>query len=145
MHITLTLALTNQWSLQQIDVNNVVLNDILHEEVYMEPPLGFLPSDFGLLCKLHKSIYGLKQAPRAWYERLTSTLMSFGFVHNKCDSSLLVLNNIAGCIYVLIYIHDIILTDSSHSILQAIIPKLHYVFALKQLGDLDYFLGIEVK
>jgi len=96
-------------------------------------------------CKLQKSIYGLKQAPRAWYERLTSTLMSFGFVHSKCDPSLLVLNTTADCLYVLIYVDDIILTGSSPSLLQAVISKLHFVFALKQLGDLDYFLGIEVK
>ena len=30
-------------------------------------------------------------------------------------------------------------------LLQSIISKLHVVFSLKQLGDLEYFLGIEVK
>ena len=87
----------------------------------------------------------MKQAPQAWYERYTSTLTSFGFVHNKCDPSLLVLHTTAGCIYVLIYVDDIILTSSSLSLLQTVISKLNSVFALKQPCDLDYFLGIEVK
>jgi len=102
VRLILTLAITNQWPLQQIDVNNGFLNDLLHEEVYMDPPPDFLPFDSNLVCKLHKSIYGLKQAPRAWYERLTSTLISFGFVNSKCDPSLLVLNTTASCLYVLV-------------------------------------------
>lgn len=41
VHIILTLALTNHWSIQQIDVNNAFLNAILHEDVYMTQPPGF--------------------------------------------------------------------------------------------------------
>jgi len=72
-------------------------------------------------------------------------LVSFGFVHNKCDPSLLVLTTASDCVYVLIYVDDIIFIGSSAVLLQSIISKLHVVFALKQLGDLEYFLGIEVK
>ncbi|XP_058725437.1 uncharacterized mitochondrial protein AtMg00810-like [Vicia villosa] len=45
----------------------------------------------------------------------------------------------------LIYVDDIILTGSSPIMIQQLITKLDSVFSLKQLGDLDYFLGIEVK
>lgn len=47
--------------------------------------------------------------------------------------------------YLLVYIDDIIIAGSSTSILQSIITKLNVAFALKHLGDLEYFLGIEVK
>lgn len=40
---------------------------------------------------------------------------------------------------------DIILTGSSRSHIQTVTTKLNSEFALKQLGNLDYFLGIEVK
>ncbi|XP_047315671.1 uncharacterized mitochondrial protein AtMg00810-like [Impatiens glandulifera] len=40
-----------------MDVKNVFLNDDLHKEVYMMPPLG-VPHQLGEICKLHKALYG---------------------------------------------------------------------------------------
>lgn len=140
-----TLALANNRSIQQIDVNNAFLNGILHENVYMTQPHGFESADSTLVCKLHMSIYGLKQALRSWYERLTSTLIGFGLVHNKCDPSLLTLQIVRHCLYVLIYVNGIIFTCSSDLLLQSVVYNLHSAFALKQFGALGYFLGIEVK
>lgn len=48
-------------------------------------------------------------------------------------------------IYVLVYVDDIILTCNNSLVLKSLISKLNSVFSLKDLGDLDYFLGIEVK
>lgn len=45
----------------------------------------------------------------------------------------------------LLYVDDIIVTDLSSPRISALISKLNAEFALKQLGDLDYFLGIEIK
>jgi len=94
---------------------------------------------------LNKAIYVLKQAPRQWFERLKSTLLSFGFRQSKCDPSLFVYSSLGVVIYILIYVDDIILTGSSATLLQQLISQLNAIFALKQLGDLEYFLGIEVK
>ncbi|RDX88019.1 putative mitochondrial protein, partial [Mucuna pruriens] len=44
----------------------------------------------------------------------------------------------------LIYVDDIIIIGTSPSLMQDIITGLNAVFSLKQLDDLDYFLGIEV-
>lgn len=111
----------------------------------MTQPCGFISSDKTLVCKLQKTIYGLKQSPRAWYERITGTLLSFGFTQCKCDPSLLVYNLHGHCIYILIYVDDIFITGSSLKLVQVAITKLNGAFYLKQLGDLDYFLVIEVK
>ncbi|CAL9075169.1 unnamed protein product, partial [Musa textilis] len=55
-------------------------------EVYVEQPPGFenslLPNH---VFKLTKALYGLKQAPRAWYERLSSFLISNNFTKGKVD------------------------------------------------------------
>jgi len=83
----LTLVVTHHWSIQNIDINNAFLNDTLHEDVYMTQPPSFESVDSAIVCKLHKSIYGLKQVPRAWYEKLTTTLIGFGFQQSKYDPS----------------------------------------------------------
>jgi Reverse transcriptase (RNA-dependent DNA polymerase) len=41
-----------------------------------------------LACRLNKSIYGLKQSPRAWYEKLSSFLISCVLKVSNVDHSL---------------------------------------------------------
>jgi hypothetical protein len=48
-------------------------------------------------------------------------------------------------IYVLVYVDDIIITSSSPAVVDALLSDLRSEFALKDLGSLHYFLGIEVK
>ncbi|GAU35295.1 hypothetical protein TSUD_54540 [Trifolium subterraneum] len=144
IRLILTLAVTYKWSVQQIDINNAFLNDLLQEEVYMTQPTCFEVSDKSLVCRLHKSLYSLKQAPRAWYDRLTQTLMQMGFVKSKCDPSLLVHHQQGACTYVLVYVDDILITGSTPLLIKDLIHKLNVQFALKQLGEVDYFLGIQV-
>jgi hypothetical protein len=47
-------------------------------------------------------------------------------------------------IYILVYVDDIIVVSSSAKFTNALVRKLGHEFALKDLGDLHYFLGIEV-
>lgn len=145
IRLILTLAFTYSWHIQQIDVNNAFLNGFLSEEIYMQQPPGFEESNKKLVCKLQRALYGLKQAPRAWYECLTAVLIQFGFKASRCDPSLFTFTKQSSRLFVLIYVDDIIITGSSLDLITNLIDKLNFKFALKQLGDLDYFLGIKVK
>ncbi|GKA47358.1 retrovirus-related pol polyprotein from transposon TNT 1-94 [Tanacetum coccineum] len=61
----------------QMDVKTAFLNDILCEEVYVSQPYGFVdPENLNHVYKLKKALYGLKQAPHAWYNLLSSFLLS---------------------------------------------------------------------
>jgi histone deacetylase 1/2 len=111
----------------------------------MTQPQGFETSDSTLVCKLNKALYGLKQAPRQWFDKLTSTLIQFGFKTSKCDPSLFIFTKDKHVVYLLVYVDDIIITGSSTTLVQTLVQKLDSAFSLKQLGELDYFLGIEVK
>ena len=97
-----------------------------------------------LVCKLHKALYGLKQAPRAWFERLAAALLKFGFSSSKCDPSVFIHTHGSVSTYVSVYVDDIIITGASTDFMQNLITKLNSEFALKDLGNLHYFLGIEV-
>ncbi|GJX15795.1 retrovirus-related pol polyprotein from transposon TNT 1-94 [Tanacetum coccineum] len=56
------------------------LNGNLREEVYVSQPDGFVdPDKPNHVYKLKKALYGLKQAPRAWYDMLSSFLISNDF------------------------------------------------------------------
>ena len=111
----------------------------------MKQPPGYEKTNSSrLVCKLDKAIYGLKQAPRVWYSRLSSKLHNLGFISSKSDTSLFIYNKHSIIIYVLIYVDDIIVTSSSDAAISALLRDLNTDFALKDLGNLHYFLGIEV-
>jgi histone deacetylase 1/2 len=119
----LTLAVTNKWPIQQLDINNAFLNGFLEEVVYMVQPPGFEATNKSLVCRLNKALYGLKQA-RAWFERLRSTLVKLGFVTSKCDPSLFTLHTTHHIISLLVYVDDIIIIGSSAGLIQQLIHKL---------------------
>ncbi|KAK2454628.1 putative mitochondrial protein [Trifolium repens] len=144
IRLILSLAISYKWPLKQLDINNAFLNGNLDEEVYMTQPQGFESTDSSLVCKLQKALYGLKQAPRQWFDKLTTTLLQFGFKASKCDPSLFIYSKDRQIVYLLVYVDDIIITGSSTMLVQNLVEKLNSAFSLKQLGDLDYFLGIEV-
>ncbi|GJR87104.1 ribonuclease H-like domain-containing protein [Tanacetum coccineum] len=56
------IAVSNNWPLFQLDVNNAFLYGDLNEDIYMSLPLGFECSDKTKVCKLNKALYGLKQS-----------------------------------------------------------------------------------
>ncbi|GJU72879.1 retrovirus-related pol polyprotein from transposon TNT 1-94 [Tanacetum coccineum] len=73
----------------QMDVKTAFLNGNLREEVYVSQPDGFVdPDNPNHVYKIKKDLYGLKQAPRAWYDMLSSFLISQDFSKGSVDLSL---------------------------------------------------------
>ncbi|GKA78154.1 uncharacterized mitochondrial protein-like protein, partial [Tanacetum coccineum] len=96
------------------------------------------------VCKLNKALYGLKQAPRAWFHRLSTFLADSGFTCCRADTSLFVFKRDHCIMYLLVYVDDLILTGNQPHVLMAFIERLNREFAIKNLGELNYFLGLEV-
>jgi hypothetical protein len=114
IRMILFIAVSNGWSLRQLDVQNMFLHGVLEEKVYMQqPPRYECKESPHCICKLDKAIYGLKQALRAWYSRLSSKLRKLGFVPSKGDTSLFFFKNRDIQIYVLVYVDDIIVASPS--------------------------------
>ncbi|CAH9074032.1 unnamed protein product [Cuscuta epithymum] len=114
------------------------------EEVYMRQPPGFIHPQFpNHVCHLRKAIYGLKQAPRAWLYRFSSFLLSRGFICSKSDNSLFIYRHGSSVFYLLLYVDDIIITGNSPSFIYSFISCLGRYFAMKDLGDLHFSLGVQ--
>ncbi|GJV16780.1 retrovirus-related pol polyprotein from transposon TNT 1-94 [Tanacetum coccineum] len=76
-------------TIYQMDVKTAFLNGELKEEVYVSQPEGFVDQDNpSHVYKLKKALYGLKQAPRAWYDMLSSFLISQHFSKGAVDPTL---------------------------------------------------------
>jgi hypothetical protein len=141
----LSIAISAGWCVRQIDIQNAFLHGHLSEEVYMTQPPGYHHPQFpNHICKLRKAIYGLKQAPQAWFSRLSNRLLALGFHSSKSDSSLFICHTNTVKIYVLIYVDDIIITSSSSVAIDQLLSSLQADFAVKDLGSLKFFLGVEV-
>nr|GEW83183.1 hypothetical protein [Tanacetum cinerariifolium] len=85
---------TSAQSSSKMDVKTVFLNGNLREEVYVSQPDGFVNQDNpNHVYKLKKALYGLKQAPRAWYDMLSSFLISQDFSKGSVDQTLFIRRN----------------------------------------------------
>ena len=67
------------------------------------------------MCRLRRSLYGLKQSPRAWFCRFSSVVQEFGMLRSTTDHSIFYhYNSSRQCIYLVVYVDDIVITGSDH-------------------------------
>lgn len=140
----IAFAVSKAWNLYQIDVYSAFLQGDLDEEVYMEVPEGFRRLGETKVCKLLKSLYGLKHASRQWNLKLTTALLDVGFNQSAHDYSLCTLKKGPDIVIILVYVDDLLITGSNTQLITEAKDTLHQQFKLKDLGELKYFLGIEV-
>ena len=107
-------------------------------------PQGFVhPRYPHYVCKLHQALYGLKQAPRAWFHKLRVALVDYGFQPSRANMSLFIYHTTSEVFILLVYVDDILVIGSSQKLISHFISYLHDKFALRDLGPLSYFLGIQ--
>ncbi|KAJ9547656.1 hypothetical protein OSB04_020199 [Centaurea solstitialis] len=141
--VLLSISISRNWPIHQLDVKNAFLHGDLTETVYMRQPPGYVNGSFpDHVCRLRKALYGLKQAPRAWYHRFAVYLSSLGFLSSKTNAFLFTYHRGSDTIYLLLYVDDIILTASSPTLISMVISKLSSEFPMSDLGPLSFFLGI---
>ena len=129
-----------------MDVKSAFLNDILHEEVYVEQPKGFEdPKHPDHVYKLKKVLYGLKQSPQAWYERLTIFLLESSFARGRADKTLFIKKESKYILIAQIYVDDIVFGSTSKKLTHNFFEHMKSQFKMSMMGDLNYFLDLQVK
>ncbi|KAM5585973.1 hypothetical protein ABKV19_005070 [Rosa sericea] len=145
IRVLLSLAANLDWPLKQLDVKNAFLHGDLAEEVYMSLPPGYETADkTNVVCRLKKSLYGLKQSPRAWFGRFTQAMKRFGYKQSNSDHTLFLKHQKGKVTALIIYVDDMVITGDDREEIRRLQQQLASEFEMKDLGDLRYFLGIEV-
>ena len=146
IRLLFSMATMRSWPLYQLDIKNAFLYSDLANEVYMEQPPGFVAQGkSGLVCRIRRSLYGLTQSPRAWFGRFSSVVQEFNMNRSTSDHSVFYHHTSSRqCIYLIVYVNDIVITSSDHDGIQKLKQHLFNHFKTKDLGKLKYFMGIEI-
>ncbi|GJU51375.1 retrovirus-related pol polyprotein from transposon TNT 1-94 [Tanacetum coccineum] len=128
----------NNMTIYQMDVKTAFLNGELKEEVYVSQPEGFVDQDNpSHVYKLKKALYGLKQAPRAWYEMLSSFLISQHFSKGVVDPTLFTRQARNNLLLVQIYVDDIIFASTNTAMCNEFANQMTTKFKMSMMGQID--------
>ena len=145
LRIVMELVAHFDLELHQMDVKTAFLNGELNEEVYMQQPQGFeIKGKEHMVCKLKRSIYGLKQASRQWYFKFNEVIMKYGFKENIVDQCIYLKKSGSAWILLVLYVEDILLASTNHSLLRDTKNLLSENFDMKDMGEAHYVIGIEI-
>ncbi|GJT94363.1 retrovirus-related pol polyprotein from transposon TNT 1-94 [Tanacetum coccineum] len=129
----------------QMDVKTAFLNGILCEEVYVTQSDGFVDLENpNYVYKLKKAPYGLKQAPRAWYDLLSSFLLSQKFTKGTVDPTLFIRREGKDILLVQIYVNDIIFASTRPDLCETFSKIMCSKFQMSMMGKLSFFLGLQI-
>ncbi|XP_016178542.1 uncharacterized protein LOC107620994 [Arachis ipaensis] len=85
-----------------------------------------------------------KQAHRKWFDKFSTIICNLGFTCSPHKNALFIRKSERGVVLLLLYVDDIIITGDNIDGISDFKSSLHYIFEMKDLGSLSYFLGLEV-
>ncbi|GJU71515.1 retrovirus-related pol polyprotein from transposon TNT 1-94 [Tanacetum coccineum] len=145
IRIFLAFAAHMNMVVYQMDVKTAFLNGNLREEVYVSQPDRFVdPDKPNYVYKLKKALYGLKQAPRAWYDMLSSFLISNDFSKGSVDPTLFIRREGKELLLVQIYVDDIIFAASTPELCDLFAKIMCSKFKMSMMGKISFFLGLQI-
>ncbi|KAI3685589.1 hypothetical protein L6452_34838 [Arctium lappa] len=146
IRIFLAFAAYRGFKVYQMDIKSAFLNGQIHEEVYVQQPPGFENSKYSNhVYFLDKALYGLKQTPRAWYDRLSNFLLANGFERGTTDTTLFYKKRKGEILLVQIYVDDIIFGSTNDLYCKKFESLVKSEFEMSMMGELTFFLGLQVK
>ncbi|GJV67578.1 retrovirus-related pol polyprotein from transposon TNT 1-94 [Tanacetum coccineum] len=153
-------AANKNMTIYQMDVKIDFLNGELRKEVYVSQPEGFVGQDNPThMYKLKKALYDLKQPPRAWYDMLSSFLLSQEFSKGVFDPTLFTWKEGKDILLIQIYVDDIIFASTDPALCDVFakimstcrilenlldrVSQLHKPFSLPERLKVDNFVRVK--
>ena len=94
--------------------------------------------------KLNRTLYGLRQSGAVRNEVIHSTLMHLGYHRTSSDVCIYVKTKGAPA-YLALYVDHLMFTSPDLGEIKRVKKALHEKFGLKNLGEAEYMLGIQIK
>ncbi|GJT10204.1 putative ribonuclease H-like domain-containing protein [Tanacetum coccineum] len=118
----------------------------IDEEVYVSQPPGFVDLEHPKkVYKVVKALYGLHQAPRAWYATLSKFIEKHGYGRGTIDKNLFIKKDKKDIMLVQVYVVDIIFGSTRKSWCDEFEALMKGIFQMSSMGELIFFLGLQVK
>ena len=130
------------YEIEHSDVVIAFLEAIHNDEVWVEQPHEFTNGNPKEACKLNRALYGLKQSARDQYDTFRTFFKSLGYTRLCKEHSIFVHEN--GTI-VAVYIDDLFILAPTKDLINKLKQQLDSRFRMKYLGDISWYLGMEVK
>jgi len=90
-------------------------------------------------------LYGLKQAGRKWYFHFYETMLELGFAHFQTKHAVFYHFKDEDALIVAVDVDDLTMAGNMHQVISTLKEQLSRKFKIKDLGELCWLLGIEVK
>nr|GEW33486.1 retrotransposon protein, putative, Ty1-copia subclass [Tanacetum cinerariifolium] len=116
--IFIVIAAYYDYEIWQMDVKTAFLNGYLNEEVYMEQPEGFVNQKY----------------PNR----------KFGFTQNRDEPCVYLKACRSNITFLILYVDDILIMGNNIPMLQSVKSYLGRCFAMKDLGEAAYIIGIKI-
>ena len=140
----LTISGIKNYHVKHFDIKTAFLYGDLEETIFIKQPKGFENKNKNFVCKLNKSLYGLKQSAKNWNNKIDSILKQDGFSRSEVDMCLYTKKVEDKIIYILVYVDDLNVATNCEKLLYDIELLLVKNFRIKNLGDISFYLGIEI-
>jgi len=145
IRIITAIATHNDWELKQTDIDSVYLNAPLSEMIYMCQPKGYeTPGKEQHVCLLQHALYGLKHAGQEWYHLFCEVMCRLGFTRCQAKHAVFYRYQDHDALVIAVDVDDLTMAGNTKMVL-VFNNQLHEFFKIKDLGDLCWLLGIEVK
>ena len=145
----MSLAISNDYQLKQMDKKTAYLHDPIEEDVVIKQAEGFeLLDENGktFVCKLKKSLYGLKQSGRNWFLTLKVFLITLIFVNSFYDECWFTKKQDEKIIgFLCLWVDDLIVCSISENFFDLFYAEVSKRFQISDYSDLTWFLGMKIE
>lgn len=142
----LHVACSRNMFVEHLDVKTAFLNGDLLEEMYMVQPEGFQKiGQENLVCLSPYILILSLQSAKSWYDKLTNLLYHQGFQQGKADPCFYMRLKNGQYQYILTYVDDLLIYCQHKEDINEIANKLKSEIEIKELGEVKYYLGMEIE